>query len=255
MTAGPSGPTFYYVVTANAACGTSANSNQASATATSGKTGTFPPGPGPCKPAAAAATSSTPEQVIAVYGSAAMPLPSSITGVTGVTGATVGATVAGGTGGTDAAKRANRRVPLQARTAANQSARVQFELKKVGFQTVVTPTFASRIDGIVVPNPALIDRILVVAKTDGLPTFVAAVPNPRIRRIHRNPELVRARRFPHWRRRNGRGRSARGIRRPRRAREYGVRILRHVEPSPFHDPGHGRLDHDAPQWRDLTRDL
>jgi len=164
------GPTYYYVVTANSACGESAASNQRSANATSGKTGTFPPGPGPCKPAASHAVSSTPQQVIAQYGSAAMPLPSSI---------------AGATGGTDAAKNANRRVPLQALTAAHQSARVQFELKKIGFQTVAAPTFASRIDGIVVPNPALIDRILVVAKTNGVPTFVAAVPDPRIRRIHR----------------------------------------------------------------------
>jgi hypothetical protein len=164
------GPTYYYVVSANAACGESANSSQVSGTATSGKTGTFPPGLGPCKPAASAAVSSTSAQVIAVYGSAAMPLPSSI---------------AGATGGTDASKWANRKVVLPA--VAHQSARVQFELKKTGSLTAVAPTFASRIDGNVIPNPALIDRILVVAKTDGVPTFVAAVPDPRIRRIHRNP--------------------------------------------------------------------
>jgi hypothetical protein len=163
------GPTYYYVVTAYAACGESSPSNEASATPFGSKTGTFPPGLGPCKPPAAAAAATAPATLATLYGSAAMPDPSSIPGTTGV-----------------GPKQANT---LRARSAApaHYSARVRFEMRKDGTQTVIAPKFAAQIEGTIVPNPALIDRILVVAKADGSANFVATVPDPRVRRTLPNP--------------------------------------------------------------------
>jgi hypothetical protein len=60
-------------------------------------------------------------------------------------------------------------------------------LKNDGAQNTITPKFAAQIEGTIVPNPALIDRILVVAKADGVTNFVTTIADPRIHRTMPNP--------------------------------------------------------------------
>lgn len=156
------GPTYYYIVTAVAACGESAPTNEASATPFSSKTGTFPPGPGPCKgPVSAPAP--------------AAPQVSSATG-----GEKAPATDIAGQRGTG--PKQLRSTPADKAAATGQKyARVQYKIEQVAGRPQITPTVAKVMEGKLVPQPALSNRILVVGKSGSAARFVTTVADPRVR--------------------------------------------------------------------------
>lgn len=156
------GPTYYYVVTAFAACGESAPTNQAQATPFSDKTPTGP-GPGPCKPAAASAMVAA-RSVLGAGADLKAP-PEAIVAKRGV-------------------GPLQPRLTMAQKAAATQHryARVQYKLETVNGTVVVTPTFAQQLDGLFVDKPVLSDRLLVVGRTAKETNFVATVSDPRTRR-------------------------------------------------------------------------
>ena len=156
------GPTYYYVVTAVAACGESAPSNEAAAAPFSSKTGTFPPGPGACKGSGDAAMDSATVQTAGRSGLAVKPNLVDAVGVKGH-GPKLGKP------GMDLASKA-------------RPASISLQMATNGGKTTITPISAVQLDGELINDPALSDRILVVGRVNGREAFVTTIHDPRVRR-------------------------------------------------------------------------
>jgi hypothetical protein len=165
----PIGPTYYYVVTAFAACGESARTNEASATPFSDKTGPVPPGPGPCKTSAEALALDGQDDTLTSSADLKPPLSEIVVN--------------------PAKGRLPRKESFEAKARASQHqyARAEYALEQVSGAMKATPILARRLDGVFVPKPVLSDRLLVVGRTAKETVFAATVADPRVRRTIYNP--------------------------------------------------------------------